>query len=337
MTWVKTYALSDPLCYQTAIQAATVELWPTSGGQFYGELTQIRMSKLWMQRFYVNLPQIQLVANEPGRKVFGFATEPNVPSFEHRGTGVRPGEIAFSGVGAFHQRAPADFRHGTMSLKDDDVHAAYKALIGRDFAERKLKPVLRPSPELMSRLLKFHKIVGQLAHDTPDLLDVPELVRAIEHQLLHLMIRCFADGVAGDFTAGARRHDAILRRFEDFLAANPSRPLYLTEICEGIGVAERTLRAACEEYLGMGPIRYLTLRRMHLVRRALVAADASETNVTRVVTDQGFWELGRFSGAYRRLFGECPSETLRRPPTEKSTSLNRPSSLAASNVAAGLH
>lgn len=337
MTWVKTYALSDPLCYQTAIQAATVEFWPTSGGKFYGELTQIRMNKLWMQRFYVNLPQIQLVANQPGRKVFGFPTEPDAPPFEHRGVGVMPGEIAFSGVGAFHQRGAADFRHGTMSLKDDDVYAGYKALIGREFAERELKPIIRPSPDLMSRLLKFHRIVGQLAHDTPDLLDVPELVRAIEQQLIHLMIRCFADGVSGDFTAGARRHDAILGRFEDFLAANPDRPLYLTDICAGIGVAERTLRAACEEHLGMGPIRYLTLRRMHLVRRALLAADASETNVTRVVTDHGFWELGRFSGAYRTLFGESPSETLRRPPAEKSASLNRPSSLVASNGAAGLH
>jgi AraC-like DNA-binding protein len=337
MTWVKTYALSDPLSYQTAIQAANVEFWPTSKGQFYGELTQIRMNKLWMQRYYVNLPQIQHVANRAGRKVFGFPTGPDAPPFEHRGICVMPGEIAFSGIGAFHQRARANFRHGTMSLRDDDVYAAYKALIGREFAERELGTFIRPGPELMFRLLKLHRIVGQLAHDTPDLLDVPELARAIEQQMIHFMIRCFADGVSRDFTAGARRHDAILRRFEDFLAANPDRPLYLTEICAGIGVAERTLRAACEEHLGMGPVRYLTLRRLHLVRRALLATDASKSNVTRVVTDHGFWELGRFSGAYRTMFGESPSETLRRPPAEKSDSLNRPSSLVASNAAAGLH
>src|SRR5262249_28129335 len=91
------------------------------------------------------------------------------------------------------------------------------------------------------------------------------------------------------------------------------RPLYLTEICVAVAAAERTLRAACQEHLGMGPIRYLTLRRMHLVRRALLAADPSTATVTRVVTDHGFWEVGGFSVGYRALFGESPSETLRQP------------------------
>ncbi len=63
----------------------------------------------------------------------------------------------------------------------------------------------------------------------------------------------------------------------------------------------------------MGPIRYLNLRRLHLVRRALLRADASSATVTRIVTDRGFWELGRFAVAYRTLSGAPPSETLRRP------------------------
>lgn len=333
MVWATTYALSDPFLYQSAIQAATVECLPTSKGQFYGELTQIRMNKLWMQRYYVTLPQIHVVANHPGRKVFGFPTEANSPPLEHRGYGIMPGEIALSGVGAFHQRAPANFHHGTMSLADEDVRTAYEALIGRELVERELKPIIRPSPELMSRLLKLHRVVGQLARDTPDLLNMPELVRAIEQQMIHLMIRCIADGVSADFTSGTCRHDAIVKRFEEFLAANPDEPLYLTEICAGIGVAERTLRSACEEHLGMGPIRYLALRRMHLVRRALVAADATKTSVTRVATDHGFWELGRFSVAYRMLFDESPSETLRRPAEQTGPSLNRPSSLALNRIA----
>jgi AraC-like DNA-binding protein len=106
---------------------------------------------------------------------------------------------------------------------------------------------------------------------------------------------------------------AVIVRFEEFLEANSDRPLCLAEICAAISVAERTLRSACEKHLGVSPTRFLTLRRMHLVRRALQAADANGASVTRIAMDHGFWELGRFSGAYRALFGETPSETLRRP------------------------
>jgi AraC-like DNA-binding protein len=126
---------------------------------------------------------------------------------------------------------------------------------------------------------------------------------------------------------GRHRHGMIVAKLEEYLEANPNTPLYLAEICGAIGAAERTLRAACEEHLGMGPIRFLALRRMHLVRRALSDADSS-TTVTRIATDYGFWELGRFSVAYRALFGETPSETLRRPAKQTAINLNRPSSLA---------
>jgi transcriptional regulator GlxA family with amidase domain len=115
---------------------------------------------------------------------------------------------------------------------------------------------------------------------------------------------------------------------EEFLEANAGQPLYLAEICAAIGVAERTLRIACEEHLGMGPIRYLTLRRMHLVRRALLRADPAKATVTQIATGYGFWELGRFSVAYRALFGESPSESLRLPAHQQPAYLNRPSALA---------
>jgi len=92
-------------------------------------------------------------------------------------------------------------------------------------------------------------------------------------------------------------------------------------LASAIGVAERSLRVACEEHLGMLPIRYLTLGRMHLARDALLRAEPSKMTVTRVAMDHGFFELGRFSVAYRSLFSETPSKTLRRTDSCQSHTL----------------
>jgi AraC-like DNA-binding protein len=334
MPWSRVFSLSDPSACQAVIWSADVALLPTAKGNFHAELTQIGMNSLWMHRIRVSLPQVNTVAVKPGRRAIGFLIEPNSSPLLHCGLEVLPGDIVVNGFDVTHQRSDANFHYGTMSLPIDDLDAAAEAIIGREFPKTPHKRVIRPNSALMLRLLKLHKSVGQLAHDSPDILELPPVLLALENELIHVMVRCLAEGAAVEPTAGSCRHDAIVARFEKFLEANPDRPLYLPEICAAIGVAERTLRASCEEHLGMGPIRYLTLRRMHLVRRALTRLDPSKATVTQIVTDHGFWELGRFSVAYRMLFGESPSNTLRRPTERPEACPNRPSSLAAANLRA---
>jgi AraC-like DNA-binding protein len=103
-----------------------------------------------------------------------------------------------------------------------------------------------------------------------------------------------------------------MRRFRRVVEENPAQPLYIPELCRAIGVSSRTLQACCQEHLGMGPKRYLLLRRMHLARRALRYATSEVTSVTDIATRYGFWQLGRFAVEYRSLFSESPSATLRR-------------------------
>jgi AraC-like DNA-binding protein len=324
----RVFSFADPSACQTVIRFADLALYPTVKGRFHADIALIGIGRLWIQRFHVSLPQVNTVAVRPGRTSIGFLTEPHSSPFLHCGLEVLPGDIIVNRFDVVHQRSDANLHYGTMSLSTEDLDAAAETIIGRELRPPHQR-VSRPDSAVMLRLLRLHRSVGQLAHDTPDVLDIPEVGRAIENELVRLMVKCIAEGTAVEPTVGNHRHDTIVARFEEYLEANLDRPLYLIEICAAIGVAERTLRASCEEHLGMGPIRYLALRRMHLVRRALLHSDPSETTVTQIVTDHGFWELGRFSVAYRRLFGESPSCTLRRPADPLEVPPDRPSSLAA--------
>jgi AraC-like DNA-binding protein len=332
MAWSTALSFSDPLSFQAAISTADLELLPTARGPFRAGLTKVCFDQLWMQRFYQNLPLINAGAMKPGRRVFTFFTSAEPQAMRHCGMDVLSGDIIVNNFDEIHQQTEAEFRLGSMSLTTRAFDAACKAITGREFSGSPLKHLVRPNVALMSRLLKLHEMVGQVATTIPEVLEVPEAARSLEQQLIHILVKCLTESVSVQMTSGGHRHDKIIAKFKEYLEANPNVPLYLAEICAAIGAAERTLRIACEEHLGMGPIRYLALRRMNLVRRALLRADSS-TTVTRIATDHGFWELGRFAVSYRALFGETPLVTLQRPPDDRLIRPNRPSSLANSEFA----
>ncbi len=119
---------------------------------------------------------------------------------------------------------------------------------------------------------------------------------------------------AGDVHRIGRRkvpRQRIIRRCHELLEARSDESIRVADLTDAAGVSERTLQAAFKEYYGTVPARYLQLRTLHRVRRALCAADPKEATVTSVLLQHGEYEFGRFAGRYRRIFGEYPSQTLR--------------------------
>jgi len=165
----------------------------------------------------------------------------------------------------------------------------------------------------MSRLLRLHRAAEQLSKTAPDILGNPEVARALGNELIQTIIMCASESTLVKGSVSNTNHSRILAQFEDYIEEHKTVSLYIAEICTSLRVSERTLRSSCQEQLGMSPIKYLWLRRMHLARCALRRSTPRMSTVTRIATSYGFWELGRFAVEYRSLFGESPSATLRPP------------------------
>jgi len=103
----------------------------------------------------------------------------------------------------------------------------------------------------------------------------------------------------------------IIRRSKELLEQRDGQRVRIEQLAAAAEVSERTLRTAFSEYFGVGPVRYLQLRQLHQVHRALRAADPAAVSVSDVLVAHGEWEFSRFASRYRRLFGELPSQTLR--------------------------
>jgi len=305
---------TDLDAYHAALRGAQAQGVVTARGKFRAELTRVDLHRLSVHRGEETLPRVSNSALDP--KLYGIilATNPTQPSVFVSGLELSPADIIVHRSGSVgHNRSAAACRWGFISLPHEDLAAAGEALIGRELTAPSFTHRIRPPAPLLSRLLHLHEAAGHLAKTTPDILAHPEVARALEQALLHAMVSCVSGGEAAETSSARHRHAVIMRRLEEVLEANPDRTLYVAELCAATRTSDRTLRVCCQEYLGMSPMRYLWLRRMHFARGALRMADPAATTVTEIATNYGFWELGRFSVAYRSLFGESPSAALHRP------------------------
>ena len=303
---------TDPESYQTAIRAANVEVFPTTKGHFRAELTKFTLPKLWMQRARESLPRVTHASVARERIPIFFLTRMNQPAIRHSGMELAPGELMIYALGAeHHHQTTAPCEWASMSLTPRDLNSAGCTIADLDITLSSVTKKLRPSPPLMFELLNLHAGALQLASTKPKIFGRAGVVRNLEHALIRTMLRCLTEKMPVETSQCS--HLAVMAKYEEYLKEHADHPVYLSEICSATHTSERTLRVCCHEHLGMGPMRYLWLRRMYLARRALSRAVSGTVSVTEIATEFGFWELGRFSIEYRNLFGETPSVTLLRP------------------------
>lgn len=85
-------------------------------------------------------------------------------------------------------------------------------------------------------------------------------------------------------------------------------------LCRQVCVSERRLQVAFGNLFGLAPRAYMHHRALQAAHRTLRAAEPATGQVAPIARAFGFRHLGRFAAAYRHVYGELPSRTLRRAP-----------------------
>ncbi len=304
----------EPDHYEASLRQAQIEIFIASSSKFKARLTWAELHDLQVLRCEEDFPRAAYVCLGPPLSFVTFPAHSG-PQPVWVGTELRPGEIVFHGRGERrHQSTPGSFVWNVIALDPLQLEQYGRALSGKPFNLPPEGKILRPSPRDMARLRRLHAQVCRLAETKPKLLAHTEVARALEQGLIQALVACLTGPSTRADDSTKRRHASIMIRFEEVLAEHLSEPLHMTELCELIGVTGWTLRSCCAEFLGMGPTRYVLLRRLSRARVALRDADPDGANLLELVRGFGFAELGRFEAAYRAAFGETPLITLQRAP-----------------------
>jgi len=314
------FTFDDPDGYADAIEKAAVKLTITGAGDFSAQLVRLELKQLVIYRLREHLPRIGYISL-PSDKIFvSFPAGPG--SLVLDGFVLRRGDIVFHSPGQHvHQRCDGECQWGLISLSPEQLALYGKALSGRPIAIPETSKILSPARPSRSRFHRLFRKACDLAEAKKSLIERPEVARALEQELLHAIIHCLTADEVIDSAKTRHRHAALMARFETVLNGQIDQRLTLTALCKEVGVPARTLRMCCSEFLGVGPMRYLTLRRLNNARAALRRADPSTASVAEVAREHHFTELGRFAVLYRTTFGELPSTTLQTAPQTYSAEI----------------
>jgi AraC-like DNA-binding protein len=185
-----------------------------------------------------------------------------------------------------------------------------------EFASRAGSLLLKPPPRVTRRFASLARRFLHAAESEPLILGSPSAVESYRLALLAATRDLFASGLHSEGRHFVRWRDQA-RASAELAMRHPDDSLSVAELARRVGVPERTLRTAFQRCYGLSPLKCLRLIRLHRARQLLRASCPDETTVTKVAVGLGFWDLGRFAGAYRQLFRELPSETLRRTASDR--------------------
>jgi AraC-like DNA-binding protein len=315
-----TFVFADPDGYAAKFGDAGVNLTITGAGDFKARLTRLKLRHLEICRFRESVQRIAYISLPPEPIYLSFPVGKAPLIFN--GFTVRDGDIILHGLGAsMHQRSSCECQWGLISLSPEHLSNCSKALTGRSIESPPLDRILRPSRAQISGFQHLFRQACHLTETRQKLTEHPEVARAVEQEMLHVITHCLGAGEADDSpkngpkTDGPKtrhRHASLMVCFEGALNKYIGQKLNMPALCAAIGVPERTLRMCCDEFLGVSPMRYLLLRRLNKARSALLHADSSTASVKQIARNHQFQELGRFAVTYRTTFGETPSATLER-------------------------
>ncbi len=305
------YVFTEPGDYEASFDEARIELVVTGRGPFKASLTRAELGQLHLLRSQEDLASIAYLTLPADLVLVAFPKRFDPPPV-WGGQELRRGHMILHGLGErVHQRTAGPSEKGFIALTPESLAFWIKVLTEEDVVPPNFGRIVRPSRATASRLAHLHASACRLVEKSPEVIAHPEVARALEQEMIHALINCLRPLTPLETRSIRKRRAAVMNRLEDVLAAHANRPLHVPDLCMAIGVSERSLRLYCEEFLGMSPARYLRLRHLRLVRRALLKADSASTTVAAVARQYGFAELGRFAGLYRAIYGEAPSATLR--------------------------
>jgi AraC-like DNA-binding protein len=306
---------SEPKAFESALQqGCSVELLITGHGKFRARLISIVLPQIRMLQATEWLSRIAAVSVAPGSMLVFLPSEPQSAQ-KFGGAAPLADEIMTVTPGEpLHTWTIGSCSWGIISVSVKELIGFGRSLVGRKFSLPPGVCRLRPSRGSLQSLVALFNAAMRLTKAQPSRpVETEGAARGLEQEVIRVLIACFSTATK-QADQETHRYTTIMSSLDKLLRTHPDEILYTSGICVTLGISAKTLRACCQQHVGVSPGRYIHLLGMRRVHHELANAHLGRDSVSEIAKRHGFNATGWFAAAYRRQFGELPSATLRRIP-----------------------
>jgi AraC family ethanolamine operon transcriptional activator len=110
-----------------------------------------------------------------------------------------------------------------------------------------------------------------------------------------------------------RSSERVINKALEIIHGSDMDNIGIAELCIHVGCTPRALEKSFTHRFGVPPKRYIKCWRLARIRQGLLHFHAQDCeSIIELAGIQGFWHMGQFAADYRRIYGELPSDTLKR-------------------------
>ena len=254
-----------------------------------------------------NLPRIAFVKVPLDRILVAFTLD-KLSRQSWNGIRVDAEHLVVLGSGASaHARTDGPSRWRAICLPKQEFARYARALTGGTLRMPEGVSSWLAPPAALDELHTMHVEAMRSVRIASDTFATSEGGHGLEQQLIHAVVECLSKSKNKIPVEGCE----VMASFEELVRTEPNTAWSVAEVSRMLGTPDRLIRQSCQACIGMSPQSFLRLLRLHSVHRALRHPANGSTSVSEVAHQHGFHHLSRLAVAYRTLFGELPSHTLR--------------------------
>ena len=140
----------------------------------------------------------------------------------------------------------------------------------------------------------------------------PQIVSRRDESLAVAVIDALFDEGNADKVSSAKTQQFVTKALE-IIHDSELDSISAVELCAQSQCSQRTLEKGFSHRFGVTPKKYINVLRLARVHKGLRNFDVQDCDsIIELAGIHGFWHMGQFAADYRRIYGELPSDTLRR-------------------------